>query len=322
MVSLNLQSPLLGEGSQTEVQDVIVLGGGPAGLTAGLYAARAGRRTLLLERGVPGGQVATTELIENYPGGTATSGPALMAQVEEQARRFGVEIVTAEVAGLTTQDGIHVLHTDVGDWRTRTLIIATGAHPARLGVEGEDIYRGQGVSYCATCDGPFFRNEVVAVVGGGDSAIQEADYLTRFAREVVVIHRRDNLRAARALQERAFANPRIRFVWNQMVERVAGNGRMEKLVLRDVQTGERSELAAGAVFVYVGMHPNTEFLRGVVELDEQGYVITDEEMRTSVPGIFAAGDVRRKSFRQMVTATADGAIAANSADHYLQGYRE
>ncbi|MHB1417008.1 MAG: thioredoxin-disulfide reductase [Chloroflexota bacterium] len=298
---------------------VIVLGGGPGGLTAGLYASRGGLHTLVLEKQMPGGQVATTDRIENYPccaGGI--SGTQLMSQIEAQAKSFGLESESAEVLGLSLEGETKVVHTDRGDFEAGAIIIATGAHPATLGVPREDEFRSRGVSYCATCDGPFYRDKVVAVVGGGDSAIQEAIYLSRLVAEVVVVHRRDSLRAADVLQQRAFANPKIRFLWNKTAEAVQGADSVEGLALRDTITGERSLLPVDGVFVFVGQRPNASFLDSALELDAQGYIITDEEMRTNVPGVFAAGDVRHKSLRQMVTATADGAIAANSSDLYLE----
>lgn len=330
MISLNLQrddlqarigGPRGGDGHGPH--QVIILGGGPAGLTAGLYASRAGLRTLLLEREMLGGQVATTDLIENYPCcPEGISGPQLMALIEGQARRFGLAIDTGEALALIPGEGVHTVRTDRGDFTAQAVIIATGARPATLGVPGEEEFRSRGVSYCATCDGPFYRGRVVAVIGGGDSAVQEAIYLSRFASRVVLVHRRDSLRAQSVLQERAFANPKIEFVWNTLVEAVEGGDTVERLALRNSQSGERWHLPVDGVFVFVGQRPNTDFVRGVLELDPQGYIITDEEMRTSLPGVFAAGDVRRKSLRQMVTAAGDGAIAANSADEYIQNLAE
>lgn len=326
MISLQLQRDEMnsrrnvdgGHGGRPPYQ-VAVLGGGPAGLTAGMYAARAGLRTILLEKQMLGGQVATTDLIENYPCcPEGVSGAHLMAQVEGQARRFGLEIEIGEALGLSLHGDLKVLHTDNGDLQAQTLIIATGAHPATLGVPGEEELRSRGVSYCATCDGPFYRGKVVGVIGGGDSAVQEAIYLTRFASRVVVIHRRDALRAQAVLQQRAFANPKIEFLWHTTVEAFVGGDTIDHLLLRNVLTGEGSRLQVDGAFVYVGQRPNTDFLRGVVALDARGFIYTDEEMCTNVAGIFAAGDVRVKAFRQMVTAASDGAIAANAADHYLE----
>lgn len=310
-----------GETSQeADTYQVLIIGGGPGGLTAGLYASRAGLKTLLLERQMTGGQVATTDLIENYPGAPeGTSGPELMATIENQARRFGLQTDTADVLGISLDGDLKIVHTDRGDYRAKTVIISTGAHPATLDVPGEAEYRSRGVSYCATCDGFFFRDKVVAVIGGGDSAVQEALYLARFAARVVVVHRRDSLRASGVLRRRAFAEPKISFLWNKEVTAIEGGALVERLALRDTQTGEVSTLPVDGVFVYVGQRPNTKALAGLVALDERGYVITDEEMRTNVPGIFAAGDVRRKCLRQMITAASDGAIAANSADLYLEG---
>jgi len=320
MIGLQLQREELESQPRTTSYEVIVLGGGPGGLTAGLYASRAGLRTLLLEKQVPGGQVATTDLIENYPCcPEGISGSELMARITAQARRFGLQTENAAVQGLTIDGDVRVVHTDRGDFQARAVIIATGAHPAMIGVPGEEKFRSRGVSYCATCDGPFYRDRTVAVVGGGDSAVQEALFLARFAAKVVIIHRRETLRATAVLQERAFANPKIEFLWNRTVAAIEGGDAVERLILQDTRTGVESALAVDGVFVYVGQRPNTGFLRGVVALDPQGYILTDEEMRTNVPGILAAGDVRRKTLRQMVTATGDGAVAAHSADLYLAG---
>lgn len=301
-----------------EVYDTVIVGGGPAGLTAAIYAARAGMRTLVIERAVPGGQAATTERIENYPGfAEGISGPELTAQMANQAVRFGAKILTSEVTDVELAGERKVVATLDGDFGGRTLILAMGTHPAKLGVPGEAEFAGRGVSYCATCDGPFYRDMPIAVVGGGDSAIEEALYLTRFASKVTVVHRRDQLRAAKVLQDRAFANPKIGFRWNSVVARIQGAEFVESLQLRDVKTEEISELPVAGVFMYVGLRPNTGFLQGKVELDPHGYIVTDDRLRTSAPGVFAAGDARAKLLRQVVTAVGDGALAAVMADHYL-----
>lgn len=300
--------------------DVVIIGGGPAGLTAGIYAARARLKALLIERAVVGGLATTTEFIENYPGfSEPISGPELASRMEEQARRFGLEILYAH-AEAVQKDGPHFLvTTEDGQVEGRTLIIATGAHPQKLNVKGEDLFYGRGVSYCATCDGAFFRDKRVAVVGGGDAAIEEALFLTKFAQQVYVIHRRDQLRATKVIQERARQNPRINFVWNSVVEEILGQDAVEGVRLKDVRTGEQRELNVSGVFVYIGYRPNSSLVKDLVKLDDQGYIITDEHMRTTCPGIFAAGDVRQKPLRQVVTAVADGAIAAFSAEKHLEG---
>lgn len=298
--------------------DVVIIGGGPAGLAAGLYAGRARLATLILERGVPGGQASTTYKVENYPGfADGVLGPELMQQMEQQARAFGASIEAMDVEGIDLA-GREFLIKGGGEVRSaRTVIVATGTEPARLGVPGEAEFRGRGVSYCATCDGAFFKDREIAVVGGGDSAIEEAIFLTRYALRVTVIHRRDQLRATRILQERAFNNPRITFLWSSVVEEIGGEGRVRFLRVKNVKTGEIRELPVDGVFIYVGTRPNTGFLQDTLHLDPNGYIITDEKMRTEIPGLFAAGDVRQKQLRQIVTAVSDGAIAAVEAGRFI-----
>lgn len=303
-------------------RELVIVGGGPAGLAAALYAARAGLDTVLYEEGMPGGKAATTERIENYPGfPDGIGGLELMMNMQAQARRFGARMVNAGVGAIEPGDGHFTLQTGEGRVTARAVILATGVTPRPLNVKGEAEFTGRGISFCATCDGPLFRDRVVAVVGGGDAAVEEALFLSRFARKVYLIHRRDALRATKVLQDRAFAEPKIEFLWHSVVQEVLGGQTVEAVLLRDVRSGETRAVAVDGVFVYIGMEPNSRLVRGLVALDEQGYVITDEEMRTSRPGIFAAGDVRRKTLRQVVTAVADGAIAAVTAGHYLEGLR-
>ena len=300
--------------------DVAVIGGGPCGLTAGIYASRSGLNTVILERTAPGGQAATTLAIDNYPGfPDGVDGPGLMTAMEEQAKRFGAGITLAEATSIETGPGEFAVHTTDERLVSKTVIIATGTREKPLGVPGERELRGRGVSYCAVCDGAFFRGKRVVVVGGGDSAITEAIFLARIASRVTVVHRRDALRANKYLQDQAMSNDKIAFAWNSVVTAIEGSDRVEGIVLRDTVTGEKTPVEADGVFIYVGFSPNTEFLRGVVELDAAGYAITDNTLRTSVPGIFAAGDVRVKVLRQIVTAAADGAVAAVSAERYLMG---
>lgn len=303
------------------VYDQLIIGGGPAGLTAGLYAARAGRRVALIEKAMPGGQAFLTSEIENYPGfPEGIGGPELMMAFQQQATRFGLEIINAEIVSVDLAGDIKTsTAADGKEYRARTVIIATGAQPKKLGVPGEEEFRGRGVSYCATCDGAFFRGKKVAVVGGGDSAVEEAIFLTRFASEVVLIHRREELRAINVLQERARSNEKIRFRLNHVVEAILGDQKVERLRLKHVVTGEVTEEDFDGVFVFVGTQPNTKFVEGVLALDEQGRIITNETMGTSVKGVFAAGDVRNTPLRQVATAVGDGAIAAYSAEHYLAG---
>jgi len=300
--------------------DVIIIGGGPAGLTAGLYTSRAQLKSLLIEKGFLGGQVMTTEWVENYPGfDGGISGIELGQRMERQARRFGLEIVQGNVTEISLHNRIKKVVLEEGRvYEAKALIVATGANPRPLGIEGEERYRGRGVSYCATCDGAFFKGKDIAVVGGGNSAVQEAIFLTRFAEVVYIVHRRDRLRATKVLQERALSNPKIKFIWNSVVERIEGGDTVSGLFLRDVNTDKTLRLPVEGVFVYVGYNPNTEFLKGLVKLDENNYTITDDKMHTSQAGIFAAGDVRAKPLKQIATAVGEGATAAYSAERYIE----
>ncbi|MCL6638374.1 MAG: thioredoxin-disulfide reductase [Firmicutes bacterium] len=299
-------------------RDLVIIGGGPAGLSAGIYAARADIDTVLLERGIPGGLVVSTETIENYPGfAEGVGGPELMMEMEKQARRFGLEIASTNVESLDPVDGGIMIKTDSGEILAGAVIVATGVQNRLLNVKGEAEFTGRGVSYCATCDGAFFRGKKVAVVGGGDAAVEEAIFLTRFADKVTIIHRRGELRATKIVQKRAFENQKIDFMWHSVVDAINGEGGVESVTVQDVRNGEKSEMPADGVFIYVGHKPVTDLVKEYVETDEKGYIITDENMRTSQPGIFAAGDVRKKILRQVVTAVADGAIAAVAAEKYL-----
>ncbi len=301
--------------------DIIIIGGGPAGLTAGLYTSRARLKTLLIEKALAGGQVATTEFVENYPGfEEGISGIELSQKMEKQAKRFGLEIVQDTVLNISMDGRIKRLTLEYNKegHDARALIIATGAHPRYLGIPGESEFRGRGVSYCATCDGAFFKGEKIAVIGGGDSAVEEAIFLTKFAEKVYIIHRRDKLRAAKIIQERAFSNPTIKIIWNSIVKKIDGDEAVKVLHLKNVKTHEESVLEVQGVFIFAGYNPSTEFLNGLVDVNERNYIITDENMRTSVPGIFAAGDVRAKSLKQIATAVGDGAIAAVSAEKYIE----
>ena len=284
--------------------DLIILGGGPAGLTAGMYASRARIPLLLIEKGLPGGQMASTEIVENYPGfAEPIYGADLAQKMEAHARKFGLEIIQADIQSVEPDEQGFTLKTEAGEtYSCKALIVATGASPVKLGIPGEAALAGKGVSYCAVCDGPFFRDFEVAVVGGGDSAVQESLYLTRFARKVHLIHRRDALRALRDLQERAINDPNITIHWNRVPVEVLGDQEVEGLTIRSVQDGSEERLPVGGVFFYVGLKPSTEVLEGLVETDDAGFVITDERMATSRQGILAAGDVRSKQLRQISTA--------------------
>ncbi|MGE0134453.1 MAG: thioredoxin-disulfide reductase [Dehalococcoidia bacterium] len=298
--------------------DIGIVGGGPAGLAAGLYAARALRRTVLWERGVVGGQIATTSTVENYPGfPEGVNGLDLALAMRQQAERFGMDARYEAVSGLRVVDDGFVLDTDGGSVHARSVIVTAGAEPNRLGVPGEDELTGRGVSYCATCDAAFFRDVPVTVVGGGDAALDEALFTTRYASKVYVVHRRDELRASKVLQERAFRSPKIEFLWDTVVERVNGESAVESLVLRNVRTDETRELSVAAMFVFIGQRPSSELLAGLTRRDAGGHVVVNEWMETEVPGLFAAGDLRAQSARQLVTAAGDGVTAAIRAEHYL-----
>ncbi|OAT83508.1 thioredoxin-disulfide reductase [Desulfotomaculum copahuensis] len=300
------------------MKDVIIIGGGPAGLSAGIYAARADMQALLIERAMTGGLAASTERIENYPGyPEGIGGPELMSKMDEQARHFGLEVTNTAVEEIRKEDNLFTIKTEDGELQAKTVILATGAYPRLLNVKGEQELLGRGISFCATCDGAFFRNRSVAVIGGGDAAVEEAMFLTRFASRVYIVHRRDQLRATKIVQQRAFKNDKIEFVWNSVVDQVIGEDKVAGVLLKNVQTGDTRRLDVDGVFIYVGYQPNSKLVSSLAGLDERGYVITGEDMATSCPGLFAAGDVRRKSLRQVVTAVADGAVAAVSAEKFI-----
>ncbi len=298
--------------------DIIIIGGGPAGLTAGIYAARARRNTVLVERGFTGGQIVNAEKVENFPGfPKGVSGFDLGQLMHEQAVNCGLKVETSEASGITLTGKQRTVQTSIGELVAPAVIIAGGAKRQTLGVPGEADFTGKGVSYCATCDAAFFRDQAVVVVGGGDDAVSEALHLAKFASKVTVIHRRSHLRATRILQERAFAEPKISFLWDTTVDAISGDAFVTGILLNNVTTGKKSALEVTGVFIAVGFKPDTDYLRGVVPLDEAGQVITNERMETGVPGIFAAGDIRRSSGRQAITAAGDGATAAIFAERYL-----
>ncbi len=301
------------------MEDLIIIGAGPAGLTAGIYAVRAGLKTRLFEKGVPGGQAVNTDFVENYPGfPEGISGFELMDRMRRQAEVLGVMIENREVKGLHVSGNIKKIDTDQGELESKAVIIASGSTPRRLGIKGEEELIGKGVSFCATCDGPFFRNQEVAVIGGGDSAVQEAIYLTRFAKKVHLIHRRDKLRATKVLQERAFKQEGINFIWNTVPMTILGKDRVDGLELKNLKDETFSCLPVNGVFVFIGLVPNTSFLDSNIKRDEAGFIATDERMQTSVPGVYAAGDVRSKRLRQISTAVGDGALASFSAATYIE----
>lgn len=303
----------------SHIYDTIIIGGGPAGLSAGLYGARSKMDTLLIERSKFGGQTATTDELENYPGSIEDcTGPELIERMRKQAEEFGTKFAKDEIQEVDFSGKIKKVIGKKETYEAKTIIIATGAYPRLAGFKNELELRGKGVSYCATCDADFFTDLDVAVIGGGDSALTESIYLTKFAENVTIIHRRDQFRGAKSIQDKVFNNPKIKIIYDSVVEEAKGDGILEGLVLKNVKTGEISDLRVDGCFVFVGYLPITELFTGKINLDETGYIITDEEMKTNVPGVFAAGDVRRKSLRQVITAAADGAIAATNAEHYLE----
>jgi thioredoxin reductase (NADPH) len=304
--------------AEETIYDVVIIGAGPAGMTAAVYASRANLKTVMLERGVPGGQMANTEEVENFPGFDFVTGPELSSKMFEHAQKFGAEYKYADIKSIEAEDEIKVLKTGSEDIKTKAIIIATGAEYKKIGVPGEEALGGRGVSYCAVCDGAFFKERELVVIGGGDSAVEEGVFLTKFASKVTIVHRRDELRAQKILQDRAFKNDKINFIWDTEIQSINGEDKVESVTLLDKKTGDKYDFNADGVFVYVGMKPLTQPFEGLGILNELGYVEANEEMETEIPGVFAAGDVRNKTLRQIVTATGDGSIAAQNAQHYLE----
>lgn len=312
----------------SKIYDVIILGAGPGGLAAGLYAGRSRLSTLVIEKGQDGGQIAITDDIENYPGQMVEgeSGPSLIARMTQQVEKFGAERVADTINAVDFSGEIKILKSAKAEYHAKNVIIATGAYSRPIGCKGEAEFRGKGVSYCATCDANFFEDLEVFVVGGGDSAVEEAMYLTKFARKVTIIHRRDELRAAKSIQEKAFANPKIEFFWDSVVEELYGDDILQGMIVKNVKTGETRKVEADeedgmfGVFGFIGTVPNSKLFEGVIDMDERGYIKTDENMHTNIPNVYAVGDVRIKSLRQVVTAAADGAIAAVQVERSLSDY--
>jgi thioredoxin reductase (NADPH) len=305
--------------------DVIIVGAGPAGLCAAMYAGRGMLKAVTLERGAPGGELLNTDLIEDYPGFESIKGWELAQKMAEHAKKFGGEIATESVERIRRLDDgtFEVTTARERTYRAPAVILTAGGTPVKLGVPGEKEYAGKGVSYCAVCDGAFFKGEVLAVVGGGDAAVEEADYLTRYASKVYIIHRRHEFRASKILQERAFANPKIEVIWNATVPEIVGGAKgVEHLVLENTETHARTNLQVGGVFIFVGFKPNTNLLADHVRHDAAGYLLTDERMMTSIPGLFAAGDVRAQVTRQVTTAVGDATTAAIAVEKYLAARRE
>ena len=297
---------------------LIIIGGGPAGLSAGLYATRARLHTLLIEKAILGGQILDAELVENYPGfPQGISGAELGSLMEQQATKYDLKTIMAEVEGIEIRGEEKIVNTSEGQFHAKAIIIASGSEHSKLGVPGEDELRGRGVSYCATCDGAFFRDEVVSVIGGGNVALNDAIFITRFASKVIVIHRRDQLRATRILQEKAFAQPKIEFIWNTVVESINGDNQVKELRLRNVKTNEESVLETSGVFVAVGLRPNIGYLEGFLTLTPEGFIVVNDQMETVIPGVFAAGDIRQGSAGQVASAVGDGTTAAIAVERYL-----
>ena len=302
-----------------DMYDIIIVGGGPAGLTAGMYACRGEMNTLLLEKAGAGGQILMAELVENYPGfHEGISGYELTDRMKKQAEKFGLDIRTEEVKNIVRKGREVTVITETREYKCLAVIIAAGAGMRKLGVPGEDELRGRGVSYCATCDGPFFRDKEIAVVGGGNSAVHEAVFLSKFGKSVKLIHRRSKLRAAKILQKTFFANEKTEFIKDSIVTGINGKDMVESVSLENVKTGQESKINCGGIFVAVGVIPNSKFLKGNVEIDEKGYIITDNDMKTSAEGIFACGDVRKKTMRQVINACGEGAQAVYSAQEYVE----
>ncbi len=301
--------------------DIIIIGGGPAGLTAGLYTSRARLKSLLIEKGFTGGQVMTTEWIENYPGfEDGISGAELSQKMEKQATKFGLEIMQGSVTSAVMNGKTKkVILEDGTEYEAKSIILATGSNPRPLKINGEEEFRGRGVSYCATCDGAFFRESELAVIGGGDSAVEEGIFLTKFAKKVYIVHRRDELRATKVVQERAFENPKIEMVWDSVPEEIVGDATgVTTLKIKNVKTDEISELNVQGVFIYIGYNPNIDPVKDIISVNDSDYVVADENMATSGNGIFVAGDVRAKPLKQIATAVGDGATAAISAEKYIE----
>ena len=297
--------------------DTIIIGAGPAGMTAALYAARSNLKVALIEGGLPGGQMNNTSDIENYPGYANISGPELSEKMFEPLENLGVEHLYGFVENIENHGDVKKVITDNEEFETRTVIVATGSKHRLLGVPGEEELNSRGVSYCAVCDGAFFRDQDLLVVGGGDSAVEEAIFLTQFAKSVTIVHRRDELRAQKVLQDRAFANEKIKFIWDSVVKEIKGENRVELVVIENVKTGQVTEQAFGGVFIYVGLDPVSDFVQELQIRDQAGWIVTDDHMKTSVAGVFAVGDVRQKDLRQVTTAVGDGAIAGQEAYKYI-----
>ena len=310
------------ESKQIIEADVLVIGAGPGGMTAALYASRANLKTILIEKGAPGGELINTADVENYPGYTKISGPDLAQNYYDSAMAFGAQHEFGDVSSVSLERDMKQVHLGDKVYQAPVVILATGAHHRELQVPGEDTLNWRGVSYCAVCDGFFFRDKNIVVVGGGDSAVEEGTYLTQFAKSVSIIHRRDELRAQKILQDRAFANDKIHFIWDTVVEEIQGDQAVTGVGVRNVKTDERKELPIDGVFIYVGLVPNSALVKDLGITDDQGWIVTNEKMETKVPGVFAVGDVRYKHLRQVATAVGDGSIAGQGAYDYIQALKD
>jgi len=302
-----------------ETYDLVIIGAGPAGLTAAIYAQRAQLKTLVLEKLSPGGQLLLSEKIENYPGfSEAISSQKLMEQMQKQAENLGMNLEYEEVEKINQQTEKKVIHTYAGKkYKTLAVVIATGTNPSRLGIKGEEKFTGRGVSYCATCDAPFFRNQRVVVIGGGNTALEEGLYLTKFARQIYLIHRRGMLRGEKILQERVSKDPKMEIIWNSVVEQIYGEEQVKGIKIKNLKTEKTSDLTCSGVFIFAGLKPNTEFVKNILELDKQEFIKTNEKLETNVKGIFACGDVRKNFLKQVVVACGEGALATHMAEDYV-----
>ena len=312
----------MGKEIQDKIYDVIVIGSGPGGMTAALYTSRSDLSTLIIERGAPGGQLINTAEVENYAGFKSIKGPELANNMYEGATQFGAEYTFGDVREIIDGKEYKQIITSNKIFKARAIVIATGAEHKKIGIPGENELNGRGVSYCAVCDGAFFRDRPLVVVGGGDSAVEEGTYLTQFASKVTIVHRRDELRAQQILQDRAFNNDKVDFIWDTVVEEIEGDNNVDALQLRNVKTGEVSELPADGVFIYIGLLPNSNAFLDLGITDQEGWIVTDEYMETSTPGIFAVGDVRKTVLRQVATAVGDGSIAGDAAYKYVESLKE
>jgi thioredoxin reductase (NADPH) len=302
--------------------DIVIVGGGPGGLTAGLYASRAELKTVCLEKLLPGGQIANTEWVEDYPGFELIGGAELARKMEEHARKFGLEIVNENAVEIYSEGRYKIVKGDYGEYRAKTVIVATGGQPRKLGVPGELEYAGKGVSYCAVCDGAFFKGVPIAVAGGGDSAVEEGLFLTKFGTKIYIIHRRGELRASKIIQDRAFKNEKIEFIWNSTIEKINGSDKVNSITIKNNQNNQKCNIDVSAVFPFIGFVPNSNIFRDAIRKDNMGYIITDENMATSIQGIWAIGDVRKQLVKQVTNAVGDGTTAAMAASKYIEAWHD